>query len=130
MKTLLIACLCSLALTLTSLAQSPAPPQTAPPGLSPAASPGAPAAANPAAPAQLGGSPPAGPAVPPPGVATSPAATVTATLSPAASEAPATAGGGASNFLIDNFKKGGPIMWPILIVSIIGLTVVIERVFW
>src|SRR6266542_684154 len=88
MKTLLIACLCSLALTLTSLAQSPAPPQTAPPGLSPAASPGAPVAAspgapaavNPAAPAQLGGSPPAGPAVPPPGVATSPAATVTATL--------------------------------------------------
>jgi biopolymer transport protein ExbB len=138
MKTLLIACLCSLALTLTSLAQSPPPPQTAPPGLSPAASPGAPVAAspgapaavNPAAPAQLGGSPPAGPAVPPPGVATSPAATVTATLSPAASEAPATAGGGASNFLIDNFKKGGPIMWPILIVSIIGLTVVIERVFW
>jgi biopolymer transport protein ExbB len=34
------------------------------------------------------------------------------------------------NFLIDNFRKGGPIMWPILIVSIIGLTVVIERIFW
>jgi biopolymer transport protein ExbB len=145
MKTLLIACLCSLALTLTSLAQSPAPPQTAPPGVAPATSPGAPAAlspaapaaaspgapamVNPAAPAQLGSPPAGGPAVPPPGVATSPAAAVTATLSPAAAEA-ATTGGGASNFLIDNFKKGGPIMWPILIVSIIGLTVVIERVFW
>jgi len=34
------------------------------------------------------------------------------------------------NFLIDNFRKGGPIMWPILIVSIVGLTVVIERIFW
>jgi len=32
--------------------------------------------------------------------------------------------------LIDKFRKGGPIMWPILIVSIIGLTVVIERIFW
>jgi biopolymer transport protein ExbB len=32
--------------------------------------------------------------------------------------------------LIDNFRKGGPIMWPILIVSIVGLTVVIERIFW
>jgi biopolymer transport protein ExbB len=149
MKTLLIACLCSLALTLISLAQSPAPPQTAPPGVSPAASPGAPAAVspgapaavspgapapvNPAAPAQLlptGSVPPGAPAVPPPGVATSPAATVTATLSPAAAEAPAAPGAAASNFLIDNFRKGGPIMWPILIVSIIGLTVVIERVFW
>jgi biopolymer transport protein ExbB len=137
MKTLLIACLCSLALTLTSLAQSPAPPQTAPPGVPPvaspgapvAASPGAPAAVNPAAPAQLptGGSPPGGPAAP--------GATITATLSPApGAESPAAAAtpaeGGATNFLIDNFRKGGPIMWPILIVSIIGLTVVIERVFW
>ena len=137
MKTLLIACLCSLALTLTSLAQSPAPPQTAPPGVSPvaspgapvAASPGAPAAVNPAAPAQLptGGSPPGGPAAP--------GATITATLSPASgAESPAAAAtpaeGGATNFLIDNFRKGGPIMWPILIISIIGLTVVIERIFW
>jgi biopolymer transport protein ExbB len=32
--------------------------------------------------------------------------------------------------LIDKFHKGGPVMWPILIVSIIGLTVVIERCFW
>ena len=140
MKTLLIACLCSLALTLTSLAQSPAPPQTAPPGVSPVASPGAPAAVspgapgavNPAAPAQL----PTG-SVPPgaPGIPAAPGATITATLSPApGAESPAAAAtpaeGGATNFLIDNFRKGGPIMWPILIVSIIGLTVVIERIFW
>ena len=143
MKTLLIACLCSLALTLTSLAQSPAPPETAPPGAAPvsspdapvAASPGAPAAVNPAAPAQLptGASPAGAPGVP--GVPAAPGATITATLSPApGAESPegaaAHAEGGATNFLIDNFKKGGPIMWPILIVSIIGLTVVIERIFW
>ena len=34
------------------------------------------------------------------------------------------------NFLIDNFRKGGPIMWPILIVSITAIAVVIERIFW
>ncbi len=36
----------------------------------------------------------------------------------------------SKNFLISNFRAGGPIMWPILIVSIIGLMVVIERCFW
>jgi biopolymer transport protein ExbB len=62
---------------------------------------------------------------------------VTATLSPAAGAAASPAAGETKatgmftgNFLIDNFRKGGPIMWPILIVSIIGLTVVIERIFW
>jgi biopolymer transport protein ExbB len=147
MKTLLIACLCSLALTLTSLAQSPAPPQTAPPGVSPAASPGAPVAASPGAPVAASPGAPAAvnPAAPaqlptggaPPGVPAPPGATITATLSPAPgaeSPAPGAAAapteGGATNFLIDNFRKGGPIMWPILIVSIIGLTVVIERIFW
>jgi biopolymer transport protein ExbB len=57
---------------------------------------------------------------------------VSATLSPAASIAPEVKKGGAftENFLIDNFRKGGPIMWPILIVSVIGFTVVIERIFW
>ena len=136
MKTLLIACLCSLALTLTSLAQSPAPPQNAPPIAAPATSPGAPTTVNPAAPGAVN---PAAPAqLPtgsvPPGVPGAPGATITATLSPApGAESPAPAAtpeGGATNFLIDNFRKGGPIMWPILIVSIIGLTVVIERVFW
>src|ERR671918_1385589 len=146
MKTILIACLCSFALTLTSLAQSPAPPQTVPPGISPVSSPGAPAAASPGAPAVASpGAPaavnPAAPAQlgsPPPGQPAAPGAAITATLSPAAgAESPAPAAGSpapgaetASNFLIDNFRKGGPIMWPILIVSIIGLTVVIERVFW
>ncbi len=147
MKTLLIACLCSLALTLTSLAQSPAPPQSAPPGVSPAASPAAPLAASPGAPAAVSPGAPAAvnPAAPaqlptgsaPPGVPAAPGATITATLSPApGAESPAPAAAvapteaGATNWLVDNFRKGGPIMWPILIVSIIGLTVVIERVFW
>ena len=34
------------------------------------------------------------------------------------------------NFLIDNFRKGGPIMWPILVVSLTALAVVLERIFW
>ena len=75
---------------------------------------------------------PAGP-VAPPGAA--PGASVTATLSPAGSAAPGaspaeSAGAFSGNWLIDNFRKGGPIMWPILIVSIVALTVVIERIFW
>src|SRR5207247_656227 len=149
MKTLLTACLISLAFALNSLAQSPAPPQTSPPGAPPVASPGAPTAAspgapaalspgapaavNPAAPAQLPTSsvPAGGPAAPAaPGAVTSPAATVTATLSPAPGGGTEKPSGLSSNFLIDNFRKGGPIMWPILIVSIVGLTVVIERIFW
>jgi biopolymer transport protein ExbB len=138
MKTSLIVCLSSLALALTSLAQSPAAPRTSPPG-APATSPAAAAPVNPAAPAQLppgATAPPAGAATPPAGAA-APEATVTATLSPAptasASPSPAaeTSGGVlGSNWLIDKFRKGGPIMWPILIVSIIGVTVVIERILW
>jgi biopolymer transport protein ExbB len=34
------------------------------------------------------------------------------------------------NFFIHNFKAGGPIMWPILLVSITALAVVLERIFW
>jgi biopolymer transport protein ExbB len=34
------------------------------------------------------------------------------------------------NFLLEQFYKGGPIMWPILIVSIMAIAVVLERVFW
>ncbi|MFN2507354.1 MAG: MotA/TolQ/ExbB proton channel family protein [Chthoniobacterales bacterium] len=34
------------------------------------------------------------------------------------------------NALIDNFRKGGPIMWPILLVSITAIAVVLERIFW
>ena len=64
-----------------------------------------------------------------------PGTSVTATLSPAPSASAAPAASpvetkGTGNYLIDNFTKGGPIMWPILIVSIVALTVVIERVFW
>lgn len=75
---------------------------------------------------------PAGP-VAPPGAA--PGTSVTATLSPAGSASPAaapaeTAGVFSGNWLIDKFHKGGPIMWPILIVSLVALTVVIERIFW
>ena len=74
---------------------------------------------------------PAGPAGAPPAGPAAPGATVTATLSPSASAAPAPeASGWSSNFIIDNFNKGGPIMWPILLVSIVALTVVIERIFW
>ncbi|MEP6604178.1 MAG: hypothetical protein ABJB69_09540, partial [Spartobacteria bacterium] len=56
--------------------------------------------------------------------------------SPGANGSPAAAAGGktevasSGNFLVDNFLKGGPIMWPILLVSIIAITVVLERVFW
>ena len=142
MKTLLTACLISLAFALNSLAQSPAPPRTSPPGAPPVASPGAPIAASPGAPAAASpGAPgavnPAAPAQLPPGTApaggpAAPTASIAATLSPApaATETPAAGGARASNWLIDNFRKGGPVMWPILIVSIIGLTVEIERIFW
>ena len=34
------------------------------------------------------------------------------------------------NFVIDKFNKGGPIMWPILLVSIVAVTVILERLFW
>ena len=144
MKTSLIVCLLLLSLALTSLAQSPAAPQTSPaagapaaagaaavtsPGAPAAMSPGAPAAISPGAPTQMGSvSPGQSPA------AAAPA--ITAALSPAAESPPpapeATPSGGilGSNWLIDKFHKGGPIMWPILIVSIVGLTVVIERIFW
>jgi biopolymer transport protein ExbB len=64
----------------------------------------------------------------------SPATSMPATLSPAPSGSPSTAQSpqkaGWTNFIIENFHKGGPIMWPILIVSIIGVAVVLERIFW
>ncbi|PYM03988.1 MAG: MotA/TolQ/ExbB proton channel family protein [Verrucomicrobia bacterium] len=65
-----------------------------------------------------------------------PSPVVSATLSAAASPAATAAApaqpvkSGWTNFLIDNFQKGGPIMWPILIVSIIAVAVVLERAFW
>jgi biopolymer transport protein ExbB len=154
MKTLIITCLCSLVFALTSLAQSP-PPAQAPPaaGTSPAAAaqqapatnlppgqaaaPGQPAAQQPAAPGQPGaaGQPAAPGAVtsPAPVGTESPAATAATSAPPAtspAAETQATGGVLGSNWLIDKFHRGGPVMWPILLVSIVGLTVVIERIFW
>ncbi|MEO7723271.1 MAG: MotA/TolQ/ExbB proton channel family protein [Chthoniobacterales bacterium] len=147
MKKTLIISLCSLTFALSAFAQDPA--------ASPAASP-----ADAAAPTDLNAAPATSPAVDTaPGAATTPAttdptgATTTAPgMSPAmattpaappvaspAAAAPAAAtpatsmsmsGEGSKNFLISNFRAGGPIMWPILIVSIIGLMVVIERCFW
>src|SRR5438309_2202826 len=157
MKTLLTLCLSLIALT--AFAQQrpaqqppPPPPNAPPPATAPAnqapGQPGAPAQPPPGAPAQPGapippppggmppGTSPAGPIGAPAGPA-APGASVTATLSPATTASPAASAappGGevhlSGNFLIDNFRKGGPIMWPILIVSIVGLTVVIERIFW
>jgi biopolymer transport protein ExbB len=101
---------------------------------------GQPAAQQPAAPGQPGAAgQPAAPGAsvpvtlsPAPAGAQSPAAAAATSPSPAASASPEAQPTGflASNWLIDKFHKGGPIMWPILIVSIIGLTVVIERIFW
>src|SRR5437762_7334490 len=136
MKTLLTACLCTIALTLTSFAQNPPPPPPGPPGAPAAGSPGQPG--QPIPPPAAGMSPalaPGAPGTSPAGALTSPApgqsVPVTLSPSPAASAAALAAETKVTgNFLIDNFRKGGPIMWPILIVSIIGLTVVIERIFW
>jgi biopolymer transport protein ExbB len=148
MKTSFIASACLLALVLTLVAQSPPPAQNPPgaPGTSPAAQvPTNPAAVNPAAPMQSpatnvpqGQQQPAVPGAsvpvtlsPAPGAVTSPAAATAISPSPAASPTPEQPTGFlAGNWLIDKFHKGGPVMWPILIVSIIALTVVIERCFW
>ena len=156
MKTPVIASVCLLAFALISLAQSPPPaqsPATAP-GLNPGAQvPTSPGAVNPAAPAtnMPAGQQPAAPGAsvpvtlsPAPGVATSPGALTSpgVVTSPGAVTSPAAATGtspspaaeaqptSAGNWLIDQFRKGGPVMWPILIVSIIALTVVIERILW
>jgi biopolymer transport protein ExbB len=104
-----------------------APGQQPPPGQpgAPAGQPGAPGAmTSPAAPGAV-----TSPAAP--GAVTSPAAA--AATSPAAVASPSPeqpTGFFAGNWLIDKFHKGGPVMWPILIVSIIALTVVIERCIW
>ena len=158
MKTLFTICLSSLAFALVSLAQVP-PPAQAPPatgGTSPAAR----APTNPAAAAQQPPGtnlapgqqpPPPGQQPPPPGEpgavgqpgapgavtspaaagATSPAAAAATSPSPAVAASPEKpAGILGSNWLIDQFRKGGPVMWPILVVSIVALTVVLERCLW
>ncbi|HSI86310.1 MAG: MotA/TolQ/ExbB proton channel family protein [Candidatus Methylacidiphilales bacterium] len=35
-----------------------------------------------------------------------------------------------NNIVVDTFIKGGPIMWPILITSLVAVGVVVERVVW
>src|SRR4029078_4784348 len=157
MKTLLTICLSTVAFALVSLAQVP-PPAQAPPaagGTSPAAQ----APTNPAAAAQQPPATnlPPGEQVPPPGqpgavgqppavgqpgapgAVTSPAAVGATSPAAAAATSPAAAATASSeepagflgcNWLIDKFHKGGPIMWPILIVSIVALTVVLERCIW
>ena len=157
MKTLLTICLSTVAFALVSLAQVP-PPAQAPPATG-GTSPGAQAPTNPAAAAQQPPAtnlapgqqpPPPGepgavgqpPAVGQPGApgavtspaaagATSPAAAAAASAPPAVAATPEQpAGFLAGNWLIDKFHKGGPVMWPILIVSIVALTVVLERCIW
>ncbi|MEO5719733.1 MAG: MotA/TolQ/ExbB proton channel family protein [Chthoniobacterales bacterium] len=136
MKKTLIVSLCSLTFALSAFAQDPA--------ASPAASP-----ADAAAPADLNAAPATSPAVDTapgapatttdpaisPAVATTPAAppvAAPAAAAPAEAAQPSTTTteSTSKNFLISNFHAGGPIMWPILIVSIIGLMVVIVRCFW
>ena len=150
MKTPFIVSVCLIALVLTSVAQSPPPAQNPPAAAG--MNPGAQAPTNPAAPMQspatnlppgqqpaVPGQQPAVPGAsipvtlsPAPGAATSPAAATATSPSPAASPSAEAQPAGVlgSNWLITKFHQGGPVMWPILIVSIIALTVVIERCFW
>ena len=139
MKTLLTLCLSLIALTAFAQNQPAAPPPpNAPATAAPQALGAPPNPAAPIPPPAAGMSPALAPGTSPGLVGASPApgTTVSATLSasPGASALPAAemkaTGMFTGNFLIDNFRKGGPIMWPILIVSIVGLTVVIERIFW
>src|SRR5947208_2491626 len=145
MKTLLIASLVSATIVLNAFAQNQPPPPppaaTQAPAVTNPAQPGAvpPTTMSPAAPGQApGATQPLAPGMSPagappgtmaspaaPGVMPSPAASMPATLSPAPSGSPSTAQSpqkaGWTNFILENFHKGGPIMWPILIVSIIGV---------
>jgi len=148
MKTLLIICLSTLAITFASLGQNPPPapagaPQQAGTPAQPAmpGQPGVPAqpAAPGMSPATAPGMSPGAPGTSPAGAMPSPGTSVPVTLSPSPA---ATAAESATpsahlyetkvtgNYVIDKFNQGGPIMWPILIVSIVALTVVIERIFW
>ncbi|MEO7166009.1 MAG: MotA/TolQ/ExbB proton channel family protein [Spartobacteria bacterium] len=140
MKKTLIVSLCTLTLALTAFAQDPAAsPATSPDTAAPADTTGSPALAVPPD-TTVPATSPVDPNAPVVGM--SPAAPM-ATAAPAMSAAPAPADPNAAqpatamgaektskNFLLSNFEAGGPIMWPILLVSIIALMVVIERCFW
>ncbi len=111
-------------------AANPAPGTNVPPS-GPAAAPGStPTMSGVQPPVASGISPAPGQSVNPQAPATSTGASPATAASPGASPAASPAPTGWKNFLIDNFRKGGPIMWPILIVSIIAMAVVLERVFW
>jgi len=143
MKTLLTISVCSLTFALTSFGQNPPPPPPGGAGSPAITAPGDPAAApgDPAAPpaAQM---PPPPNGMPPGTTPTAPGLAPTApATAPGAPGGPVTAQSMASapgahaieptgNALIDNFRKGGPIMWPILLVSITAIAVVLERIFW
>lgn len=113
-----------------------APGQQPPPPGQPAAAgqPGVPGQAPPIGQPPAAGQPGAPGAMTSPaasGEMTSPAAAAATTSAPAASPSPEEPTGFfAGNWLIDKFHKGGPVMWPILIVSIVALTVVLERCIW
>jgi biopolymer transport protein ExbB len=137
MKTQLIVSLSFFTFVLASFGQAPAQQQQQPPPAQQQAPPAAqqqppvtqqvpPATQqNPAAiatTAPIAGTTPAAVASPATIPAVSPAATANAEKPPDKEL--------TGNFFVDNFKKGGPIMWPILAVSITALAVVLERVFW
>jgi biopolymer transport protein ExbB len=119
-------------------AANPAPGTNVPPG-GPAAAPGATAPMQGVQPPVSAGISPAPGQTPATGAATGTNPTGTGTTAAGSPGASAVASPAASvapkdtswkNFLLENFVKGGPIMWPILIVSIIALAVVLERIFW
>jgi biopolymer transport protein ExbB len=145
MKTLLIASLFSVTLALTSFGQPTPPTAPAKPPGAPPTTATSPATAPATAPVTAPVTTPAAPAVPgatatvpgmSPATTTMSPATTTTTVaaSPSPSGTPSPTATPMSdfdkNFFIYNFKHGGPIMWPILVVSITALAVVLERVFW
>ncbi len=143
MKNTLIVSLCSVAFAFSAWAQDPAASPASSP-VDPAAAPATTApvdatATNPGAsvaPDAAAALTPAAPGIPttpavPDAAATSSVGATIAPAAPGSAVEPTTAESPKSgNFLLDNFNAGGPIMWPILIVSVIALMVVIERCFW
>ncbi len=110
----------------TNLAPGEQPPATGQQPPPPPGEPGAvgqpPAVGQPGAPGAV--------TSPPASDATSPAAAAATSPAPAVAAAPEKPGVLSGNWLIDQFRKGGPVMWPILVVSIVALTVVLERCIW
>ncbi|MDQ6765015.1 MAG: MotA/TolQ/ExbB proton channel family protein [Verrucomicrobiota bacterium] len=133
MKKLLPATLFSLTIALTAFGQATTPPATTG---SPAT--GATTTTTAASPATNPALAPtaAAPSASMPGLAPAPGMSPSnaSGMQPPAGSSPAAAAPAKAaetgNFLIDNFHKGGPIMWPILIVSITAIAVVLERVAW